>query len=123
MSMQTDRIIALFKCLFAACIFSGIILILFSLLWLLFPKASFLGSIAKILMYCASGFFCGYLFSRGAKSKKYLWGLLSGLCYVLLISLLSFIQTASMSFLFTSPFLTGMLLCLSGGMLGGMLSK
>ena len=26
MSMQTDRIIALFKCLFAACIFSGIIL-------------------------------------------------------------------------------------------------
>ena len=121
--MNSRRIITFVKCMIFACILSGIGLLVFSLLWFLFPKADFLCNIGKILMYSLSCFFCGLIFSKEAKSKKYLWGMLIGLCYDLLLVFLSLLVHHGTPFQLSNPFLTSMFLCPASGMLGGMLQK
>ena len=71
-------------------------------------------------VYPLSCFFGGLAAGKGGKKKKFLWGLLTGAVYFLILVLLSWNLRAGREGYFSLIF-TG-ILCLGGGMLGGMIS-
>ena len=74
-----------------------------------------------IITYIASTFLAGFLAGKKMKMKRYLWGLGMGLAYYVIFIVLSlFINRGDMEL--SRTILTTMVLCMGGGMLGGMLS-
>ena len=74
-----------------------------------------------ILTYVISTFAGGFVIGKLTKVKKFLWGLLAGVLYFVLLLLISLgvyhtLQAETMNLL------TTFLLCAGGGMLGGMVS-
>lgn len=74
-----------------------------------------------VLTYIAATFLGGFLSGKKMKRKKYLWGLALGFAYYVIFILLSlFINRGDMEI--SRTIMTTMVLCMGGGMLGGMLS-
>lgn len=74
-----------------------------------------------ILSYVISAFSGGFVIGKLTGRKKFLWGILSGVLYFLLLTVISFgiyreIRSDAMDMA------TTFLLCAGGGMLGGMVS-
>ena len=96
-----DQAVRMLKALVASYIVTGLLLLLI------------------IVTYILSCFVGGFLSGKMMKNKKFLWGILVGLLYfgiMLLVSLAvnrQLDQTAA-------NFVTTMVLCILGGMLGGM---
>ena len=63
----------------------------------------------------------GLVVGKCMKQKKFLWGCLVGALYVLIIFIASFIVTKGFASIANDGIST-LLLCLGGGMLGGMIS-
>ncbi len=74
-----------------------------------------------VFTYVAAGFLGGFLAGRKMKQKKFLWGLLMGAVYYVVLLLLSLLVNHGIADLSKSMFTT-LVLCAGGGMLGGMLS-
>ncbi len=77
--------------------------------------------IGIIVTYILSCFVGGFLAGKMMKSRRFLWGVMLGLSYFLIMALVSMavnreLQSSS------SGLITSFLLCMGGGMLGGMLS-
>lgn len=75
--------------------------------------------IGIILIYIVSCFAGGFLAGEMMKSRKFLWGVLLGLLYFLIMTLVSLAVNRGLQDGTTSYFTT-FLLCMGGGMLGGM---
>ncbi|MDO4343863.1 MAG: TIGR04086 family membrane protein [Eubacteriales bacterium] len=90
------------------------------LLYKLEPEQS-LVSVGILVIYVLSSFFGGLLAGKGIQNRKFLWGLLTGTLYFLLLLLASWTLGGGIHSK-VSEIVTTMLLCLGGGMLGGMLS-
>lgn len=78
-------------------------------------------SVAIIAIYVAATFFAGFVTGKRLQSRKFLWGLLMGCAYFVVLALVSLAVKQSPDTLGQS-FFTTMALCAGGGMLGGMLS-
>ena len=78
-------------------------------------------SASIIFTYVISCFVGGFLIGKKRKQKKYLWGLLIGGVYFLLVFFVSVLIKGSFKEVSDSLFTT-LILCAGGGMLGGMLS-
>ena len=78
-------------------------------------------SVGIIVIYVIVCFLGGFLNGKIKKQKKFLWGLLIGLVYALMMLVVSVIGKADSGMTF-SGFLPNLLICLGAGMLGGMLS-
>ena len=65
-------------------------------------------------------FLGGFLTGKMVKEQKYIWGLMLGVCYVLVIGIVSFIMNGTIH-ISAGGTLTNVILCLAAGMLGGML--
>lgn len=74
--------------------------------------------IGIILIYIVSCFAGGFLAGKMMKSRKFLWGVLLGLLYFLIMTLVSLAVNRGLQDGTTSYFTT-FLLCMGGGMLGG----
>ena len=74
-----------------------------------------------VAIYVLSTFAAGFIMGKLKKSKKFIWGLLMGGIYFLLLFGISFGVYRSFEGNGTSV-LTTFLLCTGGGMLGGMLA-
>lgn len=74
-----------------------------------------------IIIHVLASFTGGFLAGKMVKEKKYIWGLALGAAYVLIIGIVSFIMNGTINFSAAAS-LTNIILCLAGGMLGGMLS-
>lgn len=98
------------------------LLLLFTalLLYKLEPQQSMV-SIGILVIYVLSSFLGGILAGKGIHSRKFLWGLATGALYFLLLLLASWISGGGIQAQ-VSQIITTMLLCLGGGMLGGMLA-
>lgn len=97
-------------------------LLLFLLAFLLFrldlnESKVALGMIAVYILSCLFG---GFAAGKGGKNRKFLWGLLNGSLYFLILLAVSLGKGGGTDGFF-SWFTTGAL-CLGSGMLGGMLS-
>ena len=108
------------KSLLASCLLTVLLLSLLALLVLVAGLSEKIVSVAIIIIYVAVTFAGGFFAAKRVPGRKFLCGLLVGLAYFLLLTILSAVSAGTLSDLGDS-FLTTMLLCGAGGMLGGML--
>lgn len=78
-------------------------------------------AIAIVVIYVLATLFAGFITGKKMKSRKFLWGLMMGAAYFIVLALVSLAVKQSPEALGNS-FFTTMFLCAGGGMLGGMLS-
>ena len=81
--------------------------------------------IGIVAIYIAAGFSGGLFIGKKMQDKKYLWGLISGALYFLLLFLVSLILKSGMSEEFIIEpvkILTTLILCAVSAMAGGMFS-
>ncbi|MBP3664752.1 MAG: TIGR04086 family membrane protein, partial [Tyzzerella sp.] len=74
-----------------------------------------------IAIYVISTFAGGFILGKLKGTRKFLWGLIMGILYFLLLFLISFGVYRSFDGNGTNV-LTTLLLCMGGGMLGGMIA-
>ena len=72
-------------------------------------------------IYILVTFLAGFLAGKREGARKFLWGLLMGCLYFIILTLVSLIVNHGMGEL-SSGFFTTLVLCAGSGMLGGMLS-
>ncbi|MBR1930795.1 MAG: TIGR04086 family membrane protein [Lachnospiraceae bacterium] len=77
-------------------------------------------SIAIIVIYVLATMFAGFLAGKRMKNRKFLWGLLLGSAYFLVLVLVSLLVHRGAGE-WGDSFFTTLILCAGGGMLGGML--
>lgn len=78
-------------------------------------------TIGIIVIYCLSTLISGFIAGKVKKSKKFLWGLLIGCTYFIILAILSFIISKEL-FSNEDMILPALISSAGGGMLGGMLS-
>lgn len=78
-------------------------------------------SIGISVVYVISCFFGGFLAGKVQKTKKFIWGILMGLMYMIVMLMISMIVKHGLGGE-TSDFAWNLLLCVGGGMIGGMVS-
>lgn len=111
----------LLKCLLFSYILTGGLLLLLALLLYRFGLSEKIVSISIIVIYVAATFFAGFVAGKKIKNRKFLWGLVLGIAYFLILAIVSLAVNRSIGDMADS-FLTTLILCAGGGMLGGMLS-
>ena len=109
------------KLLLAVFLFSTALLFLLAYLLYHFYLSDRVVAASVTIICVVSVFAGGFLAGKLAGQKKYLWGLCLGMGYFVVLLLVSMIVRQSFA-PFDTGMLTTMLLCLAGGMLGGMLS-
>ncbi len=106
-------------------VISGVLLLLLAVLLYNFELSEATVRIGVVVIYIASGFTGGFLIGKQMQDKKYIWGLLAGGMYFILLFVLSLLVKAGMSeTVFFEPvrILTTLVLCGVSGMAGGMIS-
>ena len=114
-------LLSFLKCLLFSYILTTILLLLLAFLLYKLQWKERIISIAIIVIYCAATFFAGFMAGKMAHNRKFLWGLLIGGAYFLVLVVISLAVNKTMG-LQGNSFLTTLILCTGGGMLGGMVS-
>lgn len=113
--------IQMVKALLCAYVMTGVILLVLTLLLYKMGLSEENVNAGIILTYVISTFSGGFVIGKLMGKRKFLWGLLAGVAYFVLLLLISLgvyhsLQGAMMNLL------TTFFLCAGGGMLGGMVS-
>lgn len=119
-TFSTERLIALLKCLMASYLITGIMLVVVAALLYKFSIKENVVNISIIAIYCISSLLAGLFFSKGAASRRFLWGMVAGAAYFLIICAVSMVVDQNFMPLSNSC-ITTLLICLGSGMIGGML--
>lgn len=114
-------IIFLLKSLLFSYILTGAFLALLSFFLYKLGLGEKIVSVIIIVIYVAATFFAGFMAGKKMQNKKFLWGLLEGSAYFLILTVISLVVGKGSTEL-GSSFFTTLVLCAGGGMLGGMLS-
>lgn len=114
-------VLFLLKCLLFSYILTGGLLMLLALLVYRFGLSEKIVSIAIIAIYIGATFFTGFVTGKKLMSRRFLWGLVMGSAYFLVLVILSIAVNHSFKDV-ASNFFTVMVMCAGSGMLGGMLS-
>ncbi|MBQ8878044.1 MAG: TIGR04086 family membrane protein [Lachnospiraceae bacterium] len=117
----SSRITFILKNMLISYLLTAGLLLLLSLLLYRFGLSENIVSIGITGIYVLATFLSGFLAGKREQTKRFLWGLLMGLLYFLLLSAVSLIVDSS-TFSLGRGFITTLILCCAGGMLGGMLS-
>ncbi len=78
-------------------------------------------AIAIIAIYVVASFLGGFVAGKKQKTRKFLWGLVMGVAYFVVLAAVS-LAAGEGGLTFGNSFFTTLVLCAGGGMLGGMLS-
>lgn len=117
----SSRITFILKNMLISYLLTAGLLLLLSLLLYRFGLSENIVSMSITGIYVIATFLSGFLAGKREQTKRFLWGLLMGLLYFLLLSAVSLIVDSS-TFSLGRGFITTLILCCAGGMLGGMLS-
>lgn len=118
--MKSKIIIPFIKGLLAAYILSAIVILVLALIMFHWDVSEGVIRGGIIFTYVISCFVCGILVSRHHSGRKYVWGILAGGLYYLILLLVSMVCNHAIAT--NIPGIVPVLFfCLSGGMLGGML--
>lgn len=104
---------------------SAILLLLLALLLYKMELSEAVVKIGVIAIYIISGFCGGFFVGKQMRDKKYLWGLLAGALYFVLLFVLSLLVKQGIGeALALEPLriITTLILCAVSGMAGGMIS-
>ena len=115
------QVIQSMKALLASYIVTGILLFILTLLLYKFQWDEQMITAGIIAIYVISTFAGGFILGKLKGTRKFLWGLIMGILYFLLLFLISFGIYRSFDGNGTNV-LTTLLLCMGGGMLGGMIA-
>ena len=115
------KILWMVKALLCAYVVTGIMLLILTVLLYKLGLSEENVNAGIILIYVISTFSGGFVIGKFAKVRKFLWGLLAGVLYFILLLLISLgiyhsLQGEAVHLV------TTFLLCAGGGMLGGMVS-
>ena len=115
---NSDKIADILKTLLVSYIITGGLLLLLSLLLYKFSLAESIVSISIIVIYVLASFVAGNLAGKRMESRRFLWGLVMGVLYFLVLAIVSLIVNHSLKDV-ARNFFTVLVLCAAGGMLGG----
>ncbi len=119
--MDGAKVRVVIKSIISAYIITGILLLLTAfLLYKMEPEQSLI-SIGILVIYVLSCFLGGLIAGKGIKSRKFFWGMVTGMLYFVLLLGTSWISGGGIQS-GASQIVTTLLLCIGGGMLGGMLA-
>lgn len=114
-------VIRVMKALLVSYVLTGALLLVVAGLLYKFQLDEGKIQIGIILTYVLSCFAGGFLAGKMMRSRQFLWGVLLGLLYFLIMTLVSLAVNRELQET-SAGFVTTFLLCMGGGMLGGMLS-
>lgn len=109
------------RCMAMAFIITIICLLLVALLWYKADLSSNVLSSMMVAVYIIANFWGGWSIGKKVGKRKFIWGLLLGMGYFLIVLLTAFVGNGYTLGEGKDLFLTG-LLCGLSGMLGGMVS-
>lgn len=107
------------KCLLFSYILTGGLLMLLALLLYRLGLSAGMVSAGIIIIYTVSSFLAGFLAGKKIGSRKFLWGLLMGTAYFVVLAIISLLVNHSVKEVAAS-FATVYVICAGSGMLGGM---
>lgn len=114
-------VLFLLKTLLFSYILTGALLALLAFLLYKVGLTEKVVSIVIIAIYVMATFFAGFVAGKKLKNRKFLWGLMMGSAYFLVLAGISLALGGPGGQLGDST-ITTLVLCAAGGMLGGMLS-
>ncbi|MBO5056945.1 MAG: TIGR04086 family membrane protein [Lachnospiraceae bacterium] len=117
----SSRLTFILKSLLISYLLTAGLLLLLALLLYRFSLTEKIVSACITGIYIVVTFLAGFLAGKREGTRKFLWGLLMGCLYFLVLTLVSLIVNHSISGL-SASFFTVLALCTGSGMLGGMLS-
>ena len=109
------------KALLAAYVVTGILLIILALALYKFELNEKIVSAAIVGIYVVSTLIGGVIIGKLTKSKRYLWGMVLGILYFVLLLLITLGVYRTLNGDGVS-IVTSLILCAGGGMTGGMIS-
>lgn len=114
-------VLPVLKILLFMYIITGILLLVLTVLLSKMQLSEGAVSIGIVVIYVVSGFAGGLLAGKRMKSRKFLWGMVLGACYFLVLTAGSVIFHKGLD-MEMSRFATTLVLCVASGMVGGMVS-
>lgn len=115
------KFLSVLKSLIVAYVMTALILLLVAFGVYKLELTEAIVNILVIVIYVLVTFLGGLLTGKAVKEKQFLWGAIFGFLYILLIFGASIIVSEGFD-LFATRTITSLLLCVAGGLLGGMLS-
>ena len=118
---NSARLILFAKVLLAQYVVTGVVIIVLSFALLKWQASENVLQLAIIAIYILANFLGGLIIGKTLQKQKFLWGLIVGVVYFVILSLISFI--INKSFYQDMPYaMTVLGICAGSGMLGGMVS-
>ena len=118
---NSARWFLLLKVLLAQYVVTGLAIIILSFVLLKLQTSENILQLAIIAIYVLTNLLGGFIIGKTLQKQKFLWGLVVGVVYFVLLSLISFI--VNKSFYQDIPYaMTVLGICAGSGMLGGMVS-
>lgn len=118
--MKSATVLQFVKGVLAAYAVSAVVLLILAFLMFQWDVSEEVIRGGVIFAYVISCFICGMFVSKEHTGRRYLWGILAGAAYYVILLIVSMVCNRAV---FTSipGILPALFLCLSGGMLGGMM--
>lgn len=117
----STRLIMMFKALIISYAVNAVLLLITAFLLFKFELNEDKIRIAIILIYIVSGFVGGLIIGKKTENKKYLWGLLEGITYFVILFMISLLVNKEIDSS-VREIITTFLVCSLSGMAGGMIS-
>lgn len=118
---QDKKFLSALLILVLSYVLTACLLLLLAFILYKFRISESIVNIAVIVIYISVTFAAGFIAGKYYKVKKFLWGLVLGSVYFLILVLVSLLGGVSDTVI-GSGVVTTWILCAGGGMLGGMLS-
>lgn len=118
---QNTKVAAVLRGLLFSYMITAVILLVLSFLMLKFDLPSQVISVGIIVAYIASAFVGGLFTGKRIEQKKFLWALVLGVVYFIILLLVSVIMNKGSSLPLGNLF-TVFIICSLSGMAGGMIS-
>lgn len=115
------KVIRILKALLVSYVVTGILLLVLSLLLYKFGLTESVVATGIVVIYVVSTFVGGLIIGKMMKVRKFAWGLTLGALYFALLLLISLGINRGLDGSGANVF-TSFLLCVGGGMFGGMIS-
>jgi len=117
----SSRLTFILKCLLFSYLLTTGFLLLLALLLYRFGLSEKIVSVCIIAIYIIVTFLAGFLTGKREGNRKFLWGLMMGSLYFLILIVVSLIVNHGLTGI-SGNFFTVLVLCAGSGMLGGMVS-
>lgn len=118
---KKSKAMVVLKSLMISYVVTGILLLILAALLFKLELDEGKVTIGIIAIYIISSFLGGWIAGKGVDSRKFMWGLIVGCAYFVMLTLISLLANQSFQ---AAPWqlVTTFFMCLGGGMLGGMLA-